>query len=331
MRRVWQGVGALSALGALALAIAASPRGELVDPPAPPVPADPDAWIAERIAASQADGVKPQALERLVRQVDGASEVAFLFVHGFGAGPGEGAYVVDQLAVDWGANAYYTRLPGHGLDKHRHASTTPDAWLADVADALAVTAALGKRVVVVGASTGSALATWLAATYPDRVDALVLTSPFYDYPDPWMGSVLNSRAGVHLAQAVLGDRDCRMVSERRQPQYGDHWLEWQRHQALAPLEQVRRHCSRPELHAQVTQPTLMMYHYAGPEPGQYDGVVSIEAMRDAYGRFNAGRPHAKSRLVAVADGNHVLLSEHVRTDKRAVRMALDVFLSNVLQ
>lgn len=329
MRSVLRGAGVVAAGVAVAVLAALSPRGGLVEPSTPPVPPDADAYVAERVARSQALGVWPQATERLVRHGEGKTEVAFLYIHGFGASRGEGEYVVDQLAADWSANAYYTRLPGHGIDIEAHASAEPSAWLLRVAEDLALAQALGDKVVVVGSSTGALLATWLAATYPERVDALVLASPFFDYPGSWTASALNTRGAVHLLQAVSGNRDCRYVGERRQIGYEDAWLEWQHHSALAALEGARRHCSRPEVLAAVSQPVLMMYHYASPD--EHDTVVSVDAMREAYAAFNGGDPQAKSRQVVVADSDHVMLSQYVRTDKRSVRMALDVFLNNVLR
>lgn len=316
-------------LGVCVLLFAASPRPGLVDPPPPVPPADADAWLADKVAESASIGVSPQGKERIARATEGRSEVAFLFVHGFGATRGEGEYVVDAIAQDWSANVYYARLPGHGQDKQAHAAATAEEWLAASAEALGVANALGDRVVVVGASTGSAIATWLAATYPDRVHALILTSPFYDYPEGWTAPLLNSRGGVTLASLALGrERDCNLYDPRKQPGYEDHWQTVQMYSILGQLERLRRHCARPEVFAAVTQPTLMMMHYASYD--EHDTVVSIPAMRAAYASFNGGRPHSKSRLVAVRDGNHVLLSEYVRTDKQAVRMAIDVFLNQVL-
>ena len=306
-----------------------SPRPGLSDPPAPPTPSDPDARVAELVARSQSLDVWPTATERLLRASDGPTDVAFLYIHGFGATRGEGEYVVDALSGDWGANVYYTRLPGHGQDMEAHASTDAQEWLDTAAEALAITDALGDKVVVVGTSTGAAIATWLAATYPDRVHALILASPFFDYPDPSTSRILGSRGGISLAKLAYGSvRDCRPTNGLDQPGYEDHWLVWQRYDALASLERVRRHCTRDGLYGDVRQPVLMMYHWASPT--DHDPVVSIDAMRSAYAAFHDGDPHPRSRQIVVADSDHVMLSEFVRTDKQAVRKAIDVFLNQVL-
>ena len=39
-------------------------------------------------------------------------------------------------------------------------------------------------LLVIATSTGATLALWAAATYPDQIDALILSSPLIDFADP---------------------------------------------------------------------------------------------------------------------------------------------------
>ena len=129
MRSVLRGAGVVAAGVAVAVLVALSPRGGLVEPSTPPVPPDADAYVAERVARSQALGVWPQATERLVRHGEGKTDVAFLYIHGFGASRGEGEYVVDQLAADWSAGLDLVRAKcREKIDKEaKRLATTKEA------------------------------------------------------------------------------------------------------------------------------------------------------------------------------------------------------------
>lgn len=67
--------------------------------------------------------------------------------------------------------------PGFALSEPREAVGA----ISDQAEALSVLldAAPGQRIMLVGQSYGAPIATLMAARYPDRVQALVLMSPFY--------------------------------------------------------------------------------------------------------------------------------------------------------
>ena len=216
---------------------------------------DADAWVADQVAAGRAIGVWPQASERLVRHHPGRAPVALLYIHGFGATRAEGELVVDALAEAWQANALYVRLPGHGIDAEAHAATTPEAYAGAVAEALAVMPALGERVVVMGGSTGGLLATWAAATYPDRVDALVLASPFYAFVDPLAQHLLPRAIALELLHTMYGEDRYAGWSEdpeqRKVEGYEDHWLIDQKYRALIALEDTRRAIATDETFAAV--------------------------------------------------------------------------------
>ena len=75
-------------------------------------------------------------------------------------------------------------------------------------------------------------------------------------------------------------------------------------------------------------PLALLYYYA--DPRHQDSVVSVPAMRDYFARTNGGHPHPLSRQVAIADGNHILLSQYVRTDKKTILEELRRFLQEAL-
>jgi pimeloyl-ACP methyl ester carboxylesterase len=280
-------------------------------------PATFEEFYEAQLNASRAAGVKEVAEERLVRNVPGRAREAILYIHGFGASRVEGEGVINRIAAERQANVYYLRLPGHGLDMEAHAQATYKDYLDVCETALAMMPLLGERVIVIGTSTGGLLATYLAAEHPDRVHALILASPLYDYAAP-ASNMLKVPGSRWLVKAVYGD--VREISWADDPEdrYADgiekYWTAPQKYEALFKLEELRSFVARDNTYERVSAPTLLLYYYK--DEAHKDASVSVEAMLEALAHFGAlTGPSPLNRAVAVADGNHILLSDYVRTDK----------------
>lgn len=143
-----------------------------------------------------------------------------VFFHGWSASRQEGRPVVGRIAQHLEANLYCCRLPGHGRQRqakegwsNHHGSrsspdgeallqeATPRELFLSALDSLRVGMSLGDRVILIGISTGGALATWLASLLlsntiipqddnkqgeilRDRIAALILISPAYALGHP---------------------------------------------------------------------------------------------------------------------------------------------------
>lgn len=107
--------------------------------------------------------------------------LALVYIHGFSASKGELRPLPDKVAATLGANLFYTRLKGHGQDGAAMATALVNDWINDFAEAIAIGRRIGERVVVIGTSTGGALATIGAAdpALGQNIDGLVLISPNY--------------------------------------------------------------------------------------------------------------------------------------------------------
>lgn len=323
-------------LAAAALGVGLSDRPNPVDPRAPVavVSAPVDSWVEGEISRAQAEGVRPGNEPRLARHAPGRSPVAFLYVHGFGASRAEGEAVLDPLAEEMGANTLYMLLPGHGTDDpDHHADATAGEYLSAAAQAFEEARQLGERLVVVGSSTGGLLATWLAAEHPDEVAALILASPFYAFARP-EAVLLDKRLGTLLVPMVQGpDRYAGWTvnpeGRVQQPGYDQHWTTHQRTSIMFQLADLRRALATRETFEKVKAPTLLMYYDKDPE--HTDGVVDVGAIREVFGQLGGpGGGDARSRLVNIEDGNHILFSAHVRTDKERINKEIRSFLAEVI-
>ena len=128
--------------------------------------------------------------------------LAVVYLHGFSATRQETAPFSARLARALGANLFEARLRGHGRSEAAMAEGTVEAWLEDGVEALAIGRRLGERVVLVGCSTGAALATWMLANGHDQdVAGLVLFSPNFGTRHRG-ASLLTGPWGTQIAWAV---------------------------------------------------------------------------------------------------------------------------------
>lgn len=238
---------------------------------------DLDAWLAAREGA--VEGLEPGTEKRIVwAGVPGvASAIALVYLHGFSATSAEIRPVPERVARALGANLFLTRLTGHGLDGAALGRATAEDWLRDTAEAVEIGQRIGRRVVVIGTSTGGTLAV-LAATDPalaPLIDALVLVSPNFG---------LASRAGQTLLDAPFAEvwgrwlPDDLLGFEPRNDAHARFWTErYPAEAALAMAALVRSVRARDPAAARV--PVLFVFSRA-------DRVVSAaatEAVAAAWG------------------------------------------------
>jgi pimeloyl-ACP methyl ester carboxylesterase len=282
---------------------------------------------------SRAIGVPDQSTERLVIHDEANAGIAILYIHGFGASRGEGEMVVDKLASDLKANVYYARLPGHALDGAAQAAVTFDKYLHEMEEAFLHMHLLGKKIVVMGTSTGALIATYIAAKYPERIYALVLASPFWDFGDK-TSRILNFPGGFKLASLVMGsDRDANWKTDpekRKHPDYEKHWLVKQKFAALIGLNNLRRFVVTQKHIGQISMPVLTLVYYKDDQ--HKDTTIDLKKVRALFphlGLSSARGVNPHNKLVEVADGNHVLLSEYVRTDKPFILAEIKAWLKAI--
>ncbi len=126
--------------------------------PGPEIPAGGVSdWLAAR-EAGVAD-LRPGAEKRVLwaGTPEARTDWAVVYVHGFSASAGELRPLPDRVAGGLGANLFFTRLAGHGRDGAAMAEASLDGWMRDMTEALAVGRRIGRRVLVMGCSTGATL------------------------------------------------------------------------------------------------------------------------------------------------------------------------------
>lgn len=251
------------------------------------------------------------------------TEYAIVYLHGFSASKEEGNPAYHYLAKALHANMYLARLADHGIDTIAPMQyfTAERLW-ESAKEAYVIGKQLGKKVIIVGTSTGGTLALQLAAAYSE-INSLVLMSPNIAINDKnaWL---LNDPWGLQIARKVVGG-DERKVNGRTKA-YKKFWYTNYRLESLVELEELLESAMTPDLFAQVKQPVLMLYYYKNEQ--QQDPVVRVDAMLKMFEELGS----AQKQKVAIPNaGNHVIGSAITSKDIEGVEQAMNGFIADRLK
>ena len=158
------------------------------------------------------------------------TEYAIVYLHGFSASSQEISPTTETLSGKLKANAFYTRLTGHGRSDDAMAEASLDAWKKDTLEAYQIGQLIGDKVIIISTSTGGTLATWLLNQENVKPPfANIMVSPNYAVQN---GSVwlLKSWLGLKTAKLINGDYNS---FEPHSPEHAKYWTE------RYPLEAVR--------------------------------------------------------------------------------------------
>ncbi|MCC4298820.1 alpha/beta hydrolase [Aurantimonas coralicida] len=238
--------------------------------------------------------------------------ISIVYVHGFSAAKGETRPLADQVAASLGANLFYTRLTGHGRDGAAMEQADVNAWLNDLAEAVAIGREIGNRVIVIGTSTGGTLATF-GATQPglmQDVAGLVLISPNFGLLDRW-AFALDLPWARDLLPLVGGET--RGFDPLNDPQ-AENWTTRYPIGALVPMAAMVRETLRADISG-IALPVLTLF-------SPNDQIVDPAATEAVMARWQG--PHEVVEVPASGDpASHVLAGDIVSpqtTDDLAARI-----------
>jgi pimeloyl-ACP methyl ester carboxylesterase len=290
-------------------------------------------YYQEKLSESKALNVRPGCEEKLTRYSATKTKYAILYVHGFGACRKEGEYTVDRISKKYKFNTYFIRQPGHGTNKEDHRDTTYNKYLEENQTALREVQALGDKVIVIGTSMGGLISTYLSAENPDKIHALVLVSPFYDFASS-AAKILEIPGGYGIAYLLYGStrksgREATKDPEKQKmisEDYGKYWYTEQYISAIYNVIDLKDFIAKPEVYEKIKIPVLMFY-YEKDEKDR-DKTASVPAMLEAYPKLST---NSLSTLSRIENGAHVLMSEFVQSDKEKIEKALIEFIDRVVK
>lgn len=219
------------------------------------LPQDLDSYLA-RTEAAHPD-IVPGTEKKIVwaRAPGEQTPLAVVYVHGFSASRQETAPLAGRVAEQLHANLYSTRLTGHGRGSSAMLEGSVKSWVNDMHEAVEIGKRLGRRVMIVGTSTGGTLATWQAAQGDqEEIAALVLLSPNFGTADR-RTRILTWPWGAQLAELLVGKtRSWKPVNEA----HGRYWTSSYPVRALLPMMGLVKMALSLDLPA-LKVPTLVIY------------------------------------------------------------------------
>ncbi|MDP4150545.1 MAG: alpha/beta hydrolase [Bacteroidota bacterium] len=303
----------------------ASPRYNKEMPAVPAGPAQLEAYIGNQEAQHK---LKQDNEARIVWEdtMKRPTDYSIVYLHGFSASQGEGAPLHTDIAREFGCNLYLSRLAEHGIDTvDAMINLTADELWESGKEALAIGQQIGKKVILMGTSTGATLALQLAAVYPDRVAALILMSPNIEINDPnaW---VLHNHWGLQIARMVKSSKYIEDTADRG-PLYDRYWYRKYRLESAVALGELLATTMDKETFSRVTQPVGMYYFYK--DEAHQDSIVRVSAMLRMYDQL--GTPSAMKVKQAFPNaGTHVICSPIRSQDAEGVERAVEAFMKEVL-
>lgn len=232
---------------------------------------DLDVWLHAREGVF--DDIVPGAEKAVIwADTPGAqTELAVVYLHGFSASRREISPVPETIAARLGANYFATRLAGHGrsggaVPGEALGAASVEDWALDLAEAIAIGRRLGKRVVLIGTSTGGSLATLatLEPQWQDNIAALVTISPNFGLRDSQAWTLDLPYAPYWLPRVSGPERGGDPTSE----DHGLYWTTRYPSSALFPLRSVQLAAAAAD-HSAAKVPMLVFYsandHLVQPE------------------------------------------------------------------
>jgi esterase/lipase len=252
------------------------------------------------------------------------TDFCLLYLHGFSASPVEGNPSHVNLGAEFGFNVFIPRLAEHGLDTPDPLlNMTPDNLWNSSKEALVVAKALGRKVILMGTSTGGTLALQLAADFPQDVAAVILYSPNVRIANKasWL---LARPFGLQIGRKVMGGK-YRILE--KDPKTDPYWYNMYRVEATVYLQQLVEKTMKVRVFKKVTQPVFVGYYYKDNE--NQDNTVSVPAILWMF--ENLGTPENKKVAVAFPDaGAHVIGCDLTNSNWMKVYSASTDFLTKIV-
>lgn len=242
----------------------------------------------------------PEAKKK-IRWFNGAkvkTDISIIYFHGFSASRQEISPVTERIADKLGANAFYTRLTGHGRSGDAMAEATVEAWKQDAREAFKIAQEIGNKVIVVSTSTGATLATWAAAQeFSSAMVANIMVSPNFGIASR-SGEIVRWPLGLKFAKLVSGDY---RSFEPRSESHRLFWTERYPMEALVPMVKLVDEVAELDK-STITVPQLLIY---SPK----DTVINVDKVVSTAKEFTNSDTVLSAFTTSQDQGQHVLAGD----------------------
>ena len=246
--------------------------------------------------------------------------ISIVSFHGFSATRQELSPLADTVAKSLNANLFYTRIAGHGRGADGMLDGSVNGWANDANEALEIGRRLGNKVILIGTSTGSTLATWLAlqSTNTD-LSAMILLSPNFYSADSNM-SMLLWPWGQHIAEALIGKV---RHWESKNPLHEKYWANDYATSSILPLMGLLKIVNDADIE-NINTPTQMIY-------SSKDKTISVPAVIDTFARLGSEQKELVEFNATEDPDFHALAGDLMSpTSTEILAGKITIFINNTL-
>ena len=252
------------------------------------------------------------------------TDYAIVYLHGFSASQMEGDPVHQKIAKQFHCNLYLARLAEHGINSTEDLmNLTAENYWESAKLAYAIGKQIGKKVILMGTSTGGTLALQLAANYPE-IAGLILYSPNIEIFEP-SAQLLNNPWGLQIGRTIL--KSNYVDIQYTDSAYPKYWNTHYRIEALVALQNLIEATMLESTFKKIQQPTLALYYYK--DEAQQDNVVKVSAIQKMMQQI-ATPTNLKMEMAMPNTGNHVIASPIVSKDIVSVEQATAKFMKELI-
>ena len=240
------------------------------------LPSDLDLYLIA--SESEFDDITEGTEKKIVwaKEANQKTSISVVSFHGFSATRQELSPLADIVAKSLNANLFYTRLAGHGRGSAGMIQGSVNKWANDANEAIEIGNRIGDKVILIGTSTGSTLATWLALQEKGKnISAIILMSPNYYSAESNIKLVLLPW-GKKIAEALIGKV---RHWEPRNPLHEKYWANDYSTAAILPMVGLVDIVDKADLN-NIKVPTLMIY-------SSKDKVISVPSLKDTFERLGS--------------------------------------------
>jgi alpha-beta hydrolase superfamily lysophospholipase len=254
------------------------------------------------------------------------SEYVVVYFHGFSASRQDAAPLAETVAERLEANLFLTRLSGHGRSGSAMAEASVNAWVNDGVEALELARRIGRRIVLMGTSTGGTLAAWLATQgvwdpeltpWRDNLEALVLISPNFG-PRNRATGILLMPWGRQITRLIQGRERC---FEPRNELQGRYWTTCYPSSALLPMMGLVALVKNTDP-TRLTVPTITFF---SPK----DEIVDTDLVEDWNDRIGSPRK-PMVEVESAGDPSHHMIVGEILSSMEVTELVADQILTLVL-
>lgn len=227
------------------------------------------------------------------------TKFSIVYFHGFSASKREIHPVVEKVADAIGANVYFARLTGHGVNNvSAIANAKPTDWIQDSWEAMEIAKRLGENVILMGYSMGAVPAVQLALRNRE-VSHVILFAPALGWSALSMNLALSPIGKFVLHRKFGATRSFKAINKEHEY----FWTTTYEVEALQNLFTFTKVQSETDLSLLMPQ-TLIFY-------SKDDPIIPYEYIENRFREIGAGIKH----LIHVDDANKHLITGEIGAPK----------------